>query len=171
MRRLQPSQIETERLSIRELEESDLDFVAEMLADPEVMRYWPSTCSREEAAEWIARHRRRYVDDGFGYWRMALKESGQPVGQVGLLRQDIEGQVATGLGYMVHRPYWRQGFAFEAATACLRYGLETLGVPRIAVLIRPENGPSLAVARKLGGRFEREIEYAGFCHQVYWIER
>ena len=36
-----------------------------MLADPEVMRYYPKCYSREEAKAWIQRNLDRYARDGF----------------------------------------------------------------------------------------------------------
>lgn len=163
--------LETPRLRIRRLRESDLDFVAAMLADPEVMRFWPRTYSREEAEDWIARHRRRYDEDGYGYWRAELRESGEPVGQVGLLRQEFDGRTAVGLGYIIHRPYWRQGYAREGARACLDYGFGELGLREIAVLIRPENVPSRELALQLGAVREETIDYSGFAHDLYWVRR
>ena len=47
------SVLDTSRLNLCEIDIADLDFVAAMLADPGVMRYWPSCCSRDESAEWI----------------------------------------------------------------------------------------------------------------------
>lgn len=41
--------LETPRLLLREMTLDDLDFVATMLADPEVMRYYPRCCTREES--------------------------------------------------------------------------------------------------------------------------
>ena len=43
------------RLHFRELAPGDLDFVAAMLADAEVMRYYPKVYTRDEAREWIER--------------------------------------------------------------------------------------------------------------------
>ncbi len=42
--------LETSRLTLREMAVADLDFVATMLADPDVMRYYPHPLSRQEAA-------------------------------------------------------------------------------------------------------------------------
>ena len=160
-------QIETKRLLIRELELSDLDFVAEMLGDPEVMRFWPAPYSRAEAREWIARHRKRYVTDGFGYWLAVQKHDGHPVGQVGLLAQEFDGRKEVGLGYIVHRHFWRQGHAEESARACASYGFRELGLERIVILIRPENEPSVQLALKLGAKRASETSYSGFTHEVF----
>ena len=160
-------QLETDRLVIRELQDSDLDFVAEMLGDPEVMRFWPQPYSREESAHWIARHRKRYETDGFGYWLALRKQDGQPVGQVGLLAQDLDGEKLVGLGYIVHRPFWRQGFAEEGARACANFGFQKLGRKSIAILVRPENVPSIQLAKKLGAKLQGQSEYFGFVHSIF----
>jgi RimJ/RimL family protein N-acetyltransferase len=45
--------LETSRLKLREIESADLDFIAGMLGNPKVMKYWPKIYSREEAENWI----------------------------------------------------------------------------------------------------------------------
>src|SRR5688572_24568289 len=159
--------IETDRLIIREFQDSDLDFVAEMLGDPEVMHYWPKPYSREEAAEWIARHRKRYETDGFGYWLAIRKEDARPIGQVGLLAQEFDGRKEVGLGYIIHRPFWRHGYAEEGARTCAEYGFQNLRLEKIVILIRPENEPSIELARKLGAEFITQTNYSGFIHDVF----
>lgn len=160
-------QIETERLFLRELQNSDLDFVAEMLGDPEVMRYWPKPYSREGAADWIARQHQRYEIDGYGYWLAVRKQDGQPVGQVGLLAQEFDGRNEIGLGYIIHRPFWRQGYAEEGAKACALFAFEKLGLEKIAILVRPENESSIHLAKKLGAMQQGQTEYSGFTHVLF----
>jgi len=168
MRRVEPRVIlETPRLALRELNPGDLDFVAELLAHPEVMHFWPKTYTREEAAEWIRRHTERYARDGYGYWLALDRISGQPIGQAGLLAQPVDGVAEVGIGYMIHRPFWRQGYATEAATHCRDYAFGTLGKQRLIVLVRPENEVSVRVANKIGFTRERETNYAGFVHTVF----
>ena len=83
--------LETNRLKLREMDLTDLDFVAEMLGNSEVMRYWPNCFSREEAQEWISRQQERYRKDGFGYWLLVEKRTETPVGQAGIMKFEIEG--------------------------------------------------------------------------------
>jgi hypothetical protein len=68
------------RLALRELVLSDLDFVAEMLADPVVMRYYPKPLTRVEAQAWIERQRARYARDGHGLWLVSDEGTGRPIG-------------------------------------------------------------------------------------------
>ena len=161
--------LETSRLRLREMTAEDLDFIAEMLGDPQVMRYYPRVCTRDESAAWIARQRARYARDGFGFWLAAIKESNEPVGQAGLLMQDLDGVMQVGLGYLVHRSYWRRGFAFEACEGILAYAFETLKMGRVVCPIRPENAPSRRLAEKLGMAAARRTDYAGFQHLIYTL--
>lgn len=161
----------TSRLVLREMGLDDLDFLAALLADPEVMRFFPKRYSREEAAAWIGLQQRRYVTDGFGYWLAVEKSTQKPIGQAGVLAQKVNGQSEMGLGYIIHRPFWRQGFATEAAAACRDYVFYTRDAPRTITLIRPENLASLGVARKIGMRLEGQTHYAGFIHLIFSAAR
>ena len=164
--------LETPRLLLREMSLADLDFVAAMLADPEVMRYYPKCYSREEAETWIERQMKRYARHGHGLWLVLDKASGQPVGQVGLLIQNVQGVEEKEVAYLIHRPFWRQGFATEAARACRDYAFEVLGRQRVIALIRPENVPSQGVAVKLGMTPEPyRVQHSGFEHMVFSVTR
>ncbi len=159
--------LETQRLILREMSLDDLDFVSSMLAHPEVIRYWPKCYNREEAADWINRQQQRYASHGVGYWLALDKSSNQPVGQAGLLVQQVDGVEEIGLGYIMHRPFWRKGFASEAARACMEYAFTNLGRSRVIALVRPENIPSQGVALKLGMQVEKSTLFADFQHLVF----
>lgn len=163
--------LETPRLVLRELSLDDLDFIAELLAHPEVMHFWPKPYTREGAEAWIRKSQERYAQDGYGYWLALDKTSGQPIGQAGLLRQDLDGVIEAGIGYIIHRPFWRQGYATEAAAHCRDYAFGKLGKERIVVMVRPENVVSQSVARRIGGKRERETNFAGFVHTVFGLSR
>jgi RimJ/RimL family protein N-acetyltransferase len=158
--------IETPRLALRELVMSDLDFVEAMLSHPEVMQFFPRSLSRDESAEWIRRQQSRYAVEGHGYWLALDREAGEPVGQAGVMRAEVEGIVEPALGYIVHRPFWRRGYGAEAAAACRDHVFDTLGGSRVITLVRPENLPSLGVARKIGMTIERRTIYARYEHFV-----
>jgi RimJ/RimL family protein N-acetyltransferase len=159
--------IETSRLSLSEMSMADLDSIAEVLAHPEVMRFWPTCYDRDEAANWVKRQQARYAKDGIGYWLVLEKSSGRPVGQAGLLLLTVDDREEVGLGYIIHRPFWRKGFASEAAAASMDYAVNKLGRQRVVALVRPENLPSQGVARKLGMEVEKHTRHADYEHLVF----
>jgi len=161
--------IETTRLKLRELVPNDLDFMAEMMADNEVMRYYPRRLSRELLADWIARQRERYASDGYAMWLAESKETGAPVGQVGLTRQVVNGVEECEVGYLIHRPFWRQGFATEAAVACRDHAFNTLHKARVISLVHPDNAASKGVAQNLGMEAIGRAPHGGHEHLVFAV--
>ena len=114
----------------------------------------------------------RYARHRHGLWLVLEKASGQSVGQVGLLIQNVQGVEEKEVACLIHRPFWRQGFATEAALACRDYAFDVLGRQRVIALIRPENVPSQGVARKLGMQPEPDrIWHSRFEHIVFSVSR
>lgn len=163
--------LETDRLVLRELAESDLDDLAAILGDPETMRFYPAPFSREESRRWIERNLRRYREHGFGLWALVLKDSGEFVGDCGLTLQDVDGVEELEVGYHVKKSLWRRGLATEAATACRDHAFEVVGVDKLIALVRAENEPSAGVARKLGMTVEKETMRVGMRHLVFALSR
>lgn len=143
----------------------DIEFIAGLLADEEVMRYWPHPFSRAEAEDWIHKQIARYQKDGHGYWLAVDKTSGLPVGQAGLVMSEVNGRSLPAIGYILAKEFWRQGFATEAAKTIRDWGLKRHS--ELIILIRPENEPSLRVARRLGAKSARRTLFAGFIHEVF----
>ncbi|MBI4516708.1 MAG: GNAT family N-acetyltransferase [Deltaproteobacteria bacterium] len=161
----------TRRLLLREMDLDGLDFVAVMLADPEVMRFYPKCYSRPEAEIWLRRQLQRYAEHGHGLWLVLDQASGVPLGQVGLTVQHLDGVDEPEVGYLIHRPFWRQGFATEAAIATRDYAFDALARPRVISLVRPENVPSQGVARKMGMAVVKRTVHAALVHLVFAVER
>ena len=63
----------TQRLTFREMTADDLDDMAALLGDSDVMRYYPRPKDREEALAWIEWNQRLYRDNGFGLWLITLR--------------------------------------------------------------------------------------------------
>ena len=171
MRCLMKFILETDRLILREMSLADADFVAAMLADPEVMRFYPRCHSRQEAEAWIQRQLDRYARHGYGLWLVLDRVMSQPVGQVGLTLQPVDGQEEPEVGYLIHRPFWRQGFATEAAAATRDYAFNALGKNYVISLIRAENVPSQGVALKIGMQAEKRTVREELEHIVFSVRR
>jgi RimJ/RimL family protein N-acetyltransferase len=160
----------TPRLVLRELTPDDLDFVATMLAHPEVNRYYERQFARADAQVWLERQLTRYANDGHGLWLVTERESGTPVGQVGLALQDVEGSRHPEIGWLLHRPYWGRGYATEAAAATRDAARGRWGYGRLISLIRPVNTPSRRVAERIGLGPGPRVVFHGFEHIVYETE-
>lgn len=76
--------IETERLYLRELTESDFDSLYNVLADSDIMKHYPYTFDEKRVKNWIAKNIERYNIFGFGLWAVILKETGQFIGDCGI---------------------------------------------------------------------------------------
>lgn len=166
-----PVRIETPRTFMREILGNDFEFLLRMMSDAEVMRYYPRPYNDRDVRDFINRMRTRYREDGCGLWLVLDRESGDPLGRVGLMRQDVNGADEFEVGYMIHRPFWRRGFATEAASAVRDWGFGERRLPRVVSLIRPENVPSQGVARKLGMAIIGQTDQAGFPHHVFAVNR
>lgn len=163
--------LQTERLELRELTPADLPFVAGMIGDAETMQYYPHPFMPTEARYWLQRQFDRYARDGHGLWLVVERESGRRVGQVGLAIQDVDGGKEPEIGWLIHRKYWRRGFATEAGSAVRDHALGPMGFERVISLIRPVNEPSQGVARKIGMVAERETDFHGYRHLVFAVRR
>jgi RimJ/RimL family protein N-acetyltransferase len=163
--------LETSRLRLREMTHGDIDFVAAMLADPEVMRYYPRCYSREESEAWVERQLERYARFGHGLWLVLDRMSAAPVGQVGLVMQTVDGVEEPEVGYLIDRPFWRRGLATEAACAVRDYAFTILARPHVISLVRTVNMPSQCVARKLGMVPVRRTLFRDLEHLVFQVWR
>lgn len=163
--------LETPRLLLREFVATDLEPLFSVIGDAETMRFYLRPFTRAEMEEWIARNQRRYAELGYGLWAAILKSAGEFIGDCGLCWQDVDGERLLEIAYHIHRNHWNRGYATEAARACMGYGFETIGVPKLMSLIRPENVASRRVAEKNGLRIERQTMRVGLLHDVWTISR
>lgn len=162
--------LHTRRLVLGELVPDDLDFVAAMLAHPEVNYYYDKQFTRDDARQWLERQLERYRRDGHGLWLVRELASGAPVGQVGLVMQEVEGERHPEIGWLLDRPFWGKGYATEAALATRDAAFARWHYPRVISLIRPENTPSQRVAERIGMTPGRLVEFHGFRHIVFSVE-
>lgn len=162
--------LETDRLVLRPFAAEDLDGIHAVLGDAENMRYYPAPFTRDQSRRWIEWNLGHYRSHGHGLWVLESKETGELLGDCGLIPQVVDGRREVEVGWHVRRDRQRQGLATEAARACCRYAFEDLALRRLISLIRPENVPSRRVAEKLGMTVEKEVAHgpgSGMRHYVY----
>jgi len=163
--------IETEHLLFRPLMLSDLDELAALYADPEVMRFLGGTHSKEEVRHILNRYIREYEIYGHSFLATIQKSDKRFIGQCGLLTQEVDGQPEVELGYVLAPQYWQRGLALEGTQALKDYGLQQLGFPRLISLILPENVASIHIAEKIGMQYERDVDQWGQDFRLYAVKQ
>ncbi len=78
------------------------------------------------------------------------KRSGTVVGTVDFQTYSRDDRDWANLGYTVYERQRRKGYATEAATAAIRFGIDTLGYHRIEAAILPDHHASIGVVEKSG---------------------
>jgi RimJ/RimL family protein N-acetyltransferase len=161
--------IETPRLLLRPLRESDLDAYAEMCADAEVMEFLGGTVKRDMAWRQMATIIGHWQLRGFGFWAVEWKETGEFAGRLGCWQP--EGWPDFEVGWALARPFWGRGIASEGARASLRHAFTELGRERVISLINPKNVNSIRVAERIGERHDGEAVIFDTPVNVYAITR
>lgn len=142
--------LETERLYLRELEQSDFEALCKILKDEEAMYAYEGAFTDSEVQEWLDRQILRYQKYGFGLWAAVLKENDEMIGQCGLTMQPWKDRELLEIGYLFQRAYWHNGYATEAAKACKKYAFEVLNADEVCSIIRDTNIASQNVAVRNG---------------------
>ena len=159
-------QIETERLTLRPISLGDLDEFARLHDDPEVTRF----IARFDRAASRARLRqaeREWRERGRGMFAAIRTEDGRFLGRVGYKYWPQFDE--TEIGWVLRRDAWGQGYATEAARACVERGLAAGDVPYLTAMIDPANHPSIRVAQRLGMSILRSDSLLGVDVVVYAI--
>ena len=150
--------LETERLILRHLSLEDAEFILDLLNQPSFLRYIGDKGVRtpDDARAYILNGpMASYEQFGFGLFLTELKDARIPIGICGLLKRETLDDVDVGFAFLP--AFWKQGYAFESATAVMAYGRDVLGLDRIVAITSPDNDASIKVLNKLGLRFERMI--------------
>ena len=138
--------LETERLYLRQLTESDFGSLCKILRDEETMYAYNGAFSVSEVQDWLDKQLARYEEYGFGLWAAVLKETDRVIGQCGLTMQDWNGREVLEVGYLFQKEYWHKGYAAEAAKparSTLFQGLARMRYAPLSGTQRPPRRTSL----------------------------
>ncbi len=163
--------LETERLLLRRQRASDIAFLTDLWADPQVTRYLGGPRDRDWLRSAFEETAQNPDAERYDLWPVVEKATGQVVGHCGLLDKEVDGRTEIELTYVLSPSVWGKGYATEIGQAIKQLAFEKMGVQRLIALIEPENGPSEQVAIRLGMRLEKEIVRPGRAlRKIYAIE-
>ncbi len=161
----------TDRLLLRPLGLDDLERLAAIQSDPEVMRFFPSgPRSQDQTLADLERCMKLQTEHGFSLWATIDRQSGLLIGRSGLLPQTLPDRHEVEIAYLIARSHWGLGLATEAARAIRDHGFATLGLDRLVSIIHRDNLASRRVAEKTGLRPERMIQFMDHRCWLYSIE-
>lgn len=142
----------TNRLRLRQWQDSDYAAFAELNADAEVMKYFPDTLSREQSDALIQRVSAGIRKNGWGFWAVEIKHTGRFIGFVGLNTPSapLPFNPCVEIGWRLARQHWRNGYATEAAKYALHFAFDTLNLNEVVSFTPVLNTPSQKVMQKIG---------------------
>jgi len=153
--------ISTERLGLRRWIEPDVKPFAEMNKDADVMKYFPKLLTDRETFEMVQRINLHFDKNNFGLFAVEHKLTKQFIGFTGfnIPAFDTFFTPCVEIGWRYKKETWGQGFATEAANACLKYGFHTLQFDKVVSFTSAINLNSEKVMKKIGMK-----KTAGFDH-------
>lgn len=151
--------LQTERLILRRFTDQDVDALYTLGTVPQIIKYTGNKpfASHDDARHYLIAHPLRdYQVYGYGRFACVYKETDAVIGFSGV--KHLEEIAENELGYRFLPDYWGKGLATEAAVAVVAYARDSLKLPRLVSAIHPENQASKNVVRKLGFRYEKDVE-------------
>ena len=142
--------LETERLTLQPLAESDAAELFPLMDDPEVMAYWdvPEIDDPDLVAEIVKGQVAIMATGQALHWSIRAIDDGGFVGCCDLYEIDRRHKRAE-VGFLVGRDAWSQGYALEAMQAVVAYAA-TSGLRRLTAQTHLGNRRSETLLEKLG---------------------
>jgi [ribosomal protein S5]-alanine N-acetyltransferase len=162
---------ESARLTYRRLLESDFDTWMEFTRHPLSDRYWSALPDAPEVKcrAWFNKVFERYTHNQGGMNVLIEKNTGHFVGQCGLLVQRVDDLVELEVGYSIMPAFWNQGFATEAAAACIAHAFANKLSNSVISIIHEDNVESEKVALKNNLILEKRTLYKNNPVKIYRI--
>ncbi|MCH5714789.1 GNAT family N-acetyltransferase [Niabella hibiscisoli] len=153
----------SDRPGFRNWESADIDPMAQINADMQVMEFFPSIATREQTTQFIERMKNQFEQKSFCYFAVDQLSTGAFVGFIGLSEQayDADFTPCIDIGWRLKSSEWGQGLATEGAMRCLDYAFENLGLEQVYAIAPKINVKSERVMTKIGMK-----KYYEFAHPL-----
>lgn len=161
--------IETSRLQIEEVTLADGQFIFDLLNSPGWIEFIGNRGIKTvaDAEAYIENPLNTgYEKDGFGLYKMVLKQEQKPIGMCGLINRPNLPHVD--IGFAILPEYEGKGYTYEAAKATMEYGHSELGLEVIWGITGPTNIKSQKLLEKLGLKFLKKIQFGNYAEDT-WV--
>ena len=171
--------METERLILRSWKYEDRESFAEMNGNGNVMKYFPATLSVDESNAFVDRINAEFEETGLGLYAVEIKETSEFIGYVGFHRFAFDAPFSPGweIGWRLSDRFWHQGYATEAAEACLVYAREKRFCNKLHSFTAIPNIRSENVMKRIGMSYQGTFMHPALAdghwlkkHKLYSIE-
>ena len=160
--------LETERLVLRRLDPAlDAEFILRLLNEPSFLHYIGDKGVRTSADAQryiIDGPVKSYETNGFGLYKVELKNDATPIGMCGLVKRDTLPDADIGFAFL--EEYWNQGYAHESAGAIMKYARDIFGIERVLAITTPDNQASGKLLEKIGLRFAQLTKLSADAAEV-----
>lgn len=154
--------VETERLVLRTIEESDAAEQFRLFNTPTVMARLGGVKELHEIEAKHAKGMAMYAQEGFSFLFMIEKATGEMVGHCGIKRVDNPLAKNVGdheVGWLVREDRWRLGYAEEAMRGVLDWAFGRVGAPHVVALTSAANVASWKLMEKLGMERREDLDF------------
>jgi RimJ/RimL family protein N-acetyltransferase len=164
---------ESKRLRFRPLHPDDFDTWLPFYDHPQSTQFWAGEPSDpiQNCQHWFDKTFYRYQHNKGGMNVLIDRQTGAFIGQCGLLVQVVDGVAELEIGYSILPQFWNQGYATEAASACLRHAFANQLCNSLISIVHEQNISSQTVAIKTGLIAEKRTIYANNPVIIYRISK
>lgn len=150
----------TPRLGFRTWQSFDLEDFSLINADPEVMRFFQKTYSKEDTQAMMERMQRMFEDRGYCYFAVDHLQTKELIGTIGLGWKTFASDFTpcVDIGWRIGKKWWNQGLSSEGAKACLEYARQN-EIPEVVSMASIGNLASIEVMKKIGMSFWKNFDH------------
>jgi ribosomal-protein-alanine N-acetyltransferase len=166
---------ETDRLRFRLLNPDDFNDWLPLFKEKNVAVFLGMDADltpHQMCEKWFEKSFARYEKNRGGMNVLEDKQTGELIGQSGILVQNVEDEDRIEIGYSVLPKFWNKGYASEGSRKCLNHAFEQQIATSIISIVHIDNIGSASVAIKNGMSIEKNIKsYQGSPVNIYSIAK
>ncbi|WP_307071989.1 GNAT family N-acetyltransferase [Guptibacillus hwajinpoensis] len=158
----------TKRLTLRALDERDLEALLSIFSNPHTMKYYGSDVlsSLEEVEGMLMSFRKGFENQQAIRFGIECRETGQLIGTCGFHNWSKRVNRIE-IGYDLKHEKEGKGYMTEALTAIISFAFRELQMNRIGALIHPENTASRKLVKNLGFQEEGLLRDYAYANENY----